>query len=70
MSAGALEQEIRLAGGTCRVEAFGRVAILMPDAAFRPDSAERRRLVAMARRHGFASICLELAPEHAPLSGA
>lgn len=67
MSALALEQELRAAGFSLRVEDAGRVAIVAALRGERPDLAQRRRIVALAKRHGFMSVCLEL---DAPLSGA
>ena len=54
-------------GPDARVEERGRVAILQ-SAIVPLDAASRRRIVALAREHGFANVALELAPD-ANLSG-
>jgi predicted kinase len=49
------------------VHEAGRVAVVAALDGKRPDLAQRRKIVALAKRHGFMSVCLEL---DAPVSGA
>ena len=52
-----------------RTEERGRVAVLIPEAALPLDGPTRRRIVALAREHGFTNVCLELTPRDANLPG-
>jgi hypothetical protein len=51
-------------GVVCAVEAHGRLAVVVPtdaDAAV-PDAGLRRRMAALAERHGFTHLALDLDP--------
>lgn len=63
----ALERSFAEEGVVGRIEARGRLAVFTPVSPFVPDAGMRRRLVALARQHGFANIAIELAPDHAHL---
>lgn len=47
------------------VEEQGRLAIVTVDDTTLLDAPTRRRLVALARAHGYSHICVELAPRDA-----
>lgn len=63
-----LERSFADEGVAGRIEARGRLAVFTPGSSFAPDARMRRRLVALARQHGFANIAIELAPDDAHLS--
>lgn len=63
-----LERSFADEGVTGRIEARGRLAVFTPASSIAPDARMRRRLVALARQHGFANIAIELAPDDAHLS--
>jgi len=62
-----LQSALAAIGFEAKVEGQGRVAILRATS-LPVDAASRRRMVALAREHGFANVALELAPD-ANLSG-
>jgi len=63
MSAEAFNAALRLTLPGARVEAKGRVAILTVAEPLPVDGTSRRRIVAMAREHGFSNVALELTPD-------
>lgn len=67
MSARQLAEALAEAGIGAAVEEQGRIAIVT-SASLPLDAASRRRIVALAREHGFANVALDLAPD-ANLSG-
>ena len=68
MSADAFNAAVRGILPGARIEAEGRVAILSLEAAIPMNASSRRRIVALAREHGFSNVALELTPD-ANLSG-
>ena len=64
----ALERSIAEEGVVGRIEARGRLAVFTPGSPIAPDARMRRRIVALARQHGFANMAIELAPDDAHLS--
>jgi hypothetical protein len=64
----ALERSFAEEGVVGRIEARGRLAVFTPGAPIAPDARVRRRLVALARQHGFANVAIELLPDDASLS--
>lgn len=61
MSAAALAAELAAAGHPCRVEAFERLAVLVPHGGHPPDPAALRDAATrLAPRHGFTHVALEL----------
>ncbi len=68
MSADAFNAALRLTHPGARVQAEGRVAIITVGGVLPVDGSSRRRIVAMAREHGFSNVALELTPD-ANLSG-
>ena len=62
MSAPLLEAALASVGIAATVEAQGKIAVLSPASTLPLDAASRRRIVALARDHGFANVALELAP--------
>lgn len=65
MSIDALGQDLAKVAALVRVEEQGRLAIVTVDDTTLLDAPTRRRLVALARAHGYSHICVEL-----PLSDA
>ena len=62
MSAQLFETALASAGIEATVEGQGKIAVLAPTSPVPLDPASRRRIVALARAHGFANVALELAP--------
>lgn len=70
MSLDGLGDDLAKVSGIVRVEEQGRLAIVTVDDTTLLDAPTRRRLVALARTHGYSHICVELAPSDAKnLSG-
>lgn len=72
MSASAFAAELRAAGCRCTVDAFDRLAVLMPHDGH-PRDPQFLRDVAMrlAPLHGFTHVALELVePDMTPVTGA
>ena len=66
MSAESLEMALRERGIPCRVEAFDRLALLVPDGPCAvEDAAMRRETAALVRDHGFTHVAVELLDEPA-----
>jgi hypothetical protein len=68
-NAKALERALSAEGVAGPIESRGRLAVLTPEPGTRFDARVRRRLVALAREHGFTNLAVELAPSDANLSG-
>ena len=76
--AAGLERALRAAGVSCVVDAFDRLAVLVPGpggCALTGDAALRGRALALLAAHGFTHLALELtgdpsAASRAPLPGA
>ncbi len=66
MSLDALEKDLTALPAVARVEEQGRLAIVTVDDTTLLDAPTRRRLVALARTHGYSHVCVELAPECHP----
>ena len=69
MTLDALRDGLTSAGLDARVEERGRVAIVIPNGEMTLNGEARRRVVALARQHGFSNVCVELAPRDANLPG-
>ena len=69
MSATAFQADLTAAGLSLQVEERGRMAVVIPAGGAAMDPAARRRVVALARQHGFSNVCIELAPRDANLPG-
>ena len=76
MSAHALASALRAEGLSCEVEAFDRLAVIVPDERD-PDVVDRdlrERVLSLARAHGFTHAAIELVEpvervmDRAPLS--
>lgn len=67
MSAESLEMALRERGVPCRVEAFDRLALVVPDGPCdgMEDAAMRRETAALVRDHGFTHVAVELLDEPA-----
>jgi hypothetical protein len=61
----ALEQALRAAGFSCRIEAWDALAVAIPAPGDRrfEDPELRQRAVTIAREHGFSHLALELVEE-------
>lgn len=57
-----LSDALAAAGFPCRVEAIERLAVLVPDGDWSRclTSAERSRIVELARAHGFTHVSMEV----------
>lgn len=62
MSIEDLAQDLTKVSPVVRVEEQGRLAIVTVDDTTLLDAPTRRRLVALARTHGYSHVCVELAP--------
>jgi hypothetical protein len=63
-----LEAAFAAAGVPGRVEAHGRLAVFVPRSSLPLDGPTRRRLVALARDHGFTNLAVEVTEPDADLS--
>lgn len=67
-SAEALERALRELGVRCSIQAYGALAVAVPEAGERRLEADdiRRQAIALARTHGFSHLAVELRePRHA-----
>ena len=72
-SAEELERALRALGVRCSIEAFDALAVAVPEPGDRRLEADdiRRQAIALARRHGFSHLAVELRePGHAPTERA
>lgn len=64
-----LRRALAEAGYPCRVEAIERLAVLVPDGdwSHRLTSAQRARIVDLARAHGFTHVSVEVGNADVPV---
>ena len=62
MNRDALQHDLLQRGVPCRVEAWDRLAVLVPDTGALPLAIEelRRDVLALASKHGFTHVAIEL----------
>ena len=64
-----LAARLRDAGLSCRVEAFERLAIVIPLPGSPLGTGDRTRVLQLARDEGFTHVAIELDPDGATLPG-
>ena len=57
------------AGFRFTVEEQGKLAVLVPTTSVNYDARTRRAIVALARAHGFANVCIEIQALDAAVPG-
>lgn len=68
MNTDKLVKDLAVMGHHAQVEERGRVAVIVMEK-MPADAAARRRIVSLARVHGYSNACVELAPPDANLPG-
>jgi hypothetical protein len=63
MTVSGFGDELRASHPDARVEAHGRLAVIAAGGVVSLDALSRRRVVALARAHGFSNVALELTPD-------